>query len=159
MFFGAKRKPGSKSVSAYQNTWIGPNLAGYLNAYQSTWDSQFSETRDRCSEHEAIDVANGIIDGVMEKLVAVASSDRIKQISDVPTAGAITFLGLLSQVVYAHAPAIADFSDSTADEVCALIVDALHQSIRQRSDELGDDFAKGAEGICAKFLTLVRTER
>lgn len=156
----AIRRASERSSHALQAAWIGPPFTDYVQQHASAFEQKYQETLGKCNVEEPIDVLNGVIDGSMTLFISGNDSARTKVLSGAISesdgytlSGSFTMLGLLGQIVFSHAPAVAYAEKQNPDRVCFDTVQCIQTSIINRAVEMHPDYAEGANVVLSNFLS------
>jgi hypothetical protein len=158
----AQHRAGERSFKALKSAWFGEPFPEYVNRYIPIWEKQYQETLETCKRKAPDDVINNVIDGIIHRFIvandkarsmAQASKESVNETDAYTMAGTFTVLGLISHVVFAHAPAVAHSGHFDPDQLCFDMVTCIRESIENRKDEIHSDYADGATAILSVFLS------
>jgi hypothetical protein len=131
---------------------LGPSFEEFVA--QGQWESQYNRTRNECEASGPERVAHGLANGLSDAIVA--NSETIKKRIERDgwkLAGAFSAQGFLAQLVFAHAPALADALETpNKDLICFDIATAIRRTIADRAAEMDDEYKNGAEGRIQMFI-------
>jgi hypothetical protein len=155
-------RAGERSFRAFEAVWFGPPFSEFVRQHAAGWEQKYQETANKCKASDSIDVLNGVIDGTMllvvngndkARLKAETSKDAVSESDAYAMSGSFIILGLLGQIIFSHAPAVAGTENQDPDRVCFDAVQCIKTSIQNRSDEMHPSYVDGANAILSSFLS------
>jgi hypothetical protein len=153
-------RAGERSFKAFEAAWFGSPFPDYVNNSVPIWERQYQETLERCNHEDPVDVLNSLIDSIMHLFIAAHEKAKsMVQRTDVDEkdaytmSGSFTILGLMSQIVFAHAPAFAHFNRIDPDRVCFDTITCIKESVEARRTEVRSEYADSANVILSLFLS------
>lgn len=161
-------RAGERSFIAFKTIWVGSPFPEYLQGAKTIWDDEYRDTSAKCKGGNAIAVQASVVDVIAKRMVAGNEKARLKfeqTRSTVSEADAYymsaTFisLGLMSHIVFAHAPALADAQKLDPDQVCMEIIDRIKTSVEKRSSEMHPDYVKAASELLSTFLAIASDQK
>ncbi len=145
-------RAGERSLNAFRVSFLGPRFEEFVA--QGQWDSQYNRTRSKCESRDPSSVAHGLVNGLADAIVA--NNETIKK--RIPQdgwkiAGAFTAQGLVAQLVFAHAPALADALETpNKDRICFDIATAVSKTVADKANEMDREYKDGAQAQIQTFL-------